>query len=326
MNILPPANGLASSVLREATTNLRARLTSVSEEAVTGRRSDLTAHLGGRIGSAMLSQKAVEDINLEREGLTLRQNRLDIVQRTLSGVQDNVAGLSVRMLSAVGVNDTSVQSGIARDARGALEDMFSALNVRHGERYLFSGDATSTQPFGSVDTLLSDVSTLAAAATDAADFAASLDTYFNTPAGGFQTNIYSGSANASDADAVTGIDPAITQLISGLAVLALASPTGGTPAVSADPDILRQAGETLATAETSLTNLRADQGARQGRYADRLETLNAEETILTLALNEMTNRDQFEAAAELQELERNLEASYLLTNRLSNLSLLNYLR
>jgi len=47
---------------------------------------------------------------------------------------------------------------------------------------------------------------------------------------------------------------------------------------------------------------------------------------MSATFNRLTARDQYEAATELRELERNLEASYLLTSRLSNLSLLNYLR
>jgi len=37
-------------------------------------------------------------------------------------------------------------------------------------------------------------------------------------------------------------------------------------------------------------------------------------------------RDQFEAAAELKQLEVALESSYIITSRLSDLSLSNYLR
>jgi flagellar hook-associated protein 3 FlgL len=40
----------------------------------------------------------------------------------------------------------------------------------------------------------------------------------------------------------------------------------------------------------------------------------------------MTTRDQYEAASELKQLETGLEAAYTLTARLSNLSLLNYMR
>lgn len=326
MKTLPPVVNFTAAKLSASTAELRSRLADTSNEAVTGRRSDLTAHLGGRIGGAMLTQKAVNDISLEREGLILRGSRLELVDTTLAGMQDSASGLSARLLSSVGVGDLAARAGIARDATTALEDIFSQLNVRHGDRFLFSGDATATQPFGDPADMINDIETIAATAIDAADFAASLDTYFNTPAGGFQTNIYGGSATASDGDAVTGLDPAITQVLSGLAVLSLSAANSSAPFIASTPDVLVAGAETLLAGETQLTNLRADQGAFQASVTNRMDSLNAEETVLTITLNELTGRDQYEAAVELQELERNLEASYLLTTRLSNLTLLNYLR
>ena len=48
--------------------------------------------------------------------------------------------------------------------------------------------------------------------------------------------------------------------------------------------------------------------------------------VLTQSFNQMTARDQYEAASELKQLETSLEASYTLTARLANLSLLNFMR
>ena len=46
---------------------------------------------------------------------------------------------------------------------------------------------------------------------------------------------------------------------------------------------------------------------------------------MTEAFNQMTARDEYEAATELESLQTMLEASYLITARLSKLSLTNYL-
>ena len=58
---------------------------------------------------------------------------------------------------------------------------------------------------------------------------------------------------------------------------------------------------------------------------DSITLPDLEETLLNQAFTDLVGKDQFEAAAQLRELEANLEASYLLTSRLSNLSLLNFL-
>ncbi len=323
-NTLP--SSLISAKLSQNVADLREQLKNTSQEAVTGRRADLTQHLSGRIGSAMLSQKALNDVASQAGLLQLRESRLDIAQQGLTRVATSVSGLSARMQSSIGAGNDQEQAAVASDAGIALDSVLSALNVRHGERYVFSGDATSTTPFAGSEQLLADIRGIASTATDAADFEAQIDTYFNSPTGGWQQGIFGGTASTSDPDGVTAVDPAITQLVSGLAVMAISEKGGSLPNGDARTAILDAASIRLASGETSVTNLRADLGVKQKRISDEQASLAIEKTVLTEAFNQMAGRDQYEAASELQQLESNLEASYLLTARLANLSLLNFLR
>jgi len=317
---------LIKSDLSQEISSLRDRLTVTSKEAVSGRYADLTAHLSGRISQAMLGKKALDDISVERKQLTLRAGRLDTTQSSLANIQDRTNGLAARMQAAVGSEDEASRIGVARDSKAALEEAFSVLNTRYGERFLFAGDNISTPPLAPVEDLLADIRLMASTAVDAADFATSLDTYFNTPGGGWRTNIYSGTETSSDPDAVTATDPHIIKIVSGLAVMALAGPEEALPLLSGSSESLYAATETLGYGQTELTTARAEVGIAQARIERQKDSLNVEETVLTAAFNETTARDQYEAASELRELEGNLEASYLLTSRLANLSLMNYLR
>ncbi|WP_273185644.1 flagellin [Hyphomonas adhaerens] len=315
-----------SSGLSETIVRLRDRMDTTSEEAVTGRYKDMTAHLSGRIGQAMLGQKAIDDVANERTQLTLKETRLEIIQQSLTAIDDNIGQLGVRMKSALGSEDFTARESVVRDAKAALASTFSVLNTRHGERYLFSGDATNTKPVGDVDIFLGDVRSMAASATDAADFAAQMDSYFNTPGSGWQANVYSGTATASDPASLTGIDPAITQTLQGLAVLALSGSDETLPLLNGNSDTLIAATETLADGQAALTNARAERGILQAQIESSKSALDLEETVLTHSFNQMTARDQYEAASELKRLETSLEASYTLTARLANLSLLNFMR
>jgi flagellar hook-associated protein 3 FlgL len=167
---------------------------------------------------------------------------------------------------------------------------------------------------------------MAATATDAADFAAQMDTYFNTPGGGWQSNIYSGTPTSSDPAGVTGTDPAITQSLWGMAVLALAGSDETLPLLNGNSDALQAATVKLADGQAALTNVRAERGIQQAQISSSVEALDVQETILTQTFNQMIARDQYEAASELTQLQTSLEASYTLTARLSNLSLLNFMR
>ncbi|MBA3067869.1 MAG: hypothetical protein FP825_05225 [Hyphomonas sp.] len=326
MRVTPPPPNLISAQFGRTVATLRENITQTAEESTTGRYSDLTAHLSGRIGTAMLSQKAVDDIAFRREQLSLREGRLDVTQQSLGLIHDRVLGLDTRMREALANGNELSQGLTARDAKAALGNVFNMLNVRFGERFLFAGDATATQPLGSPDELLADLRNLADTAIDAADFAASLDTYFNTPGGGWQTSMLQSSPNASDPDAVTANDPALVGLISGLAMMALSDPDTSPALLKTDPDIVQAGAERVTSGLTALTNVRADRGVIQEQIEVEKQSLNVEETIFTIALNNLSVRDQYEAATTLKQLESTLEASYLLTSRLSSLSLLNYLR
>lgn len=325
MRIIPP-NSIVSAAFSQNIADMRARATIVAEESVTGQYSDLTKHLGGRIGDAMIGQKALADIENQRSQLGIREARLDITQKSLSGIQTRISGLEVQMLSALSIGDIAGKDIAARDAKAALSDVFSALNVRHGERFLFSGDETATQPFSDTSQLLSDVRQIALTATDPADFDAQLDNYFQSPTGGWQTSIYRGAMAASDADSVLATDPALVEVISGLAVMAISGTPDGLTLLSQNPEIVRSGAERVGIGSTALVNLRADVGIVQERVAKEQQGLDTEETILNSVYNQMVGRDQYDAASELKQLEAGLESAYLLTSRLSNLNLLNFLR
>lgn len=325
MSTISP-NSIISAQFSRNITELRDQISRTAEEATTGRWSDLTSQLSGRIGTAMLSQQALTDLALQRERLGIRESRLDVTQNSLSTIHNRVAGVDTAMRAALASGIDTEQSLAASEAKDALGAVFTALNVRFGERYMFAGDATATQPLASPETLLADLQQLADASTSAADFQTALDTYFNDPAGGWQTTIYSGTSGSSDPDSATAGDPALISIIRGLAVMALADPKTQPSVLRQNPEIVAAGVEDLSSGIIGLTNLRSDLGVIQERLESEKQSLDIEETVFTSAFNALTARDQYEAASALKQLESTLEASYLLTSRLSSLSLLNYLR
>ena len=95
-------NTLLSPELTQNVADLRTRISVTATEAVTGRYSDLTTHLDGRIGDAMLTQKALDDIANEQSRLDLSLALLEITQQSLEIIQEtNDNGISTRLLGAV---------------------------------------------------------------------------------------------------------------------------------------------------------------------------------------------------------------------------------
>ena len=319
------SSGLMTASLGQHISEVRTQIGKTSTEATTGRYEDLTLHLSGRIGKAMLGQKALADISTDREVLNLRASRLSLIQTSLGTVQESSSGIAANMLSAIGGEHETDVGIAARDAKAALSASLSSLNARYGDRFLFAGDATSTLPFSDQSALLADIELIADSATDSADFATQLDDYFTSPTGGWLQNIYQGSTTASDPESVTADNDAIKSLIRDLAVLAISGPDGPLASLDGYKTLVQETSLSLSSSETQITNLRADLGVYEERNAIEQKTLDTEETLLTASFNDLTARDQYEAATELQSLQTTLEASYLITARLSQLSLLNYL-
>ncbi|MBR9808607.1 MAG: hypothetical protein GYB49_15430 [Alphaproteobacteria bacterium] len=325
MDRLAVSSGLMTATLSKSISELRQKIGTTSTEATTGRYQDLTLHMSGRIGKAMLGQKALTDLTTERDVLNLRASRLNLLQTSLTNLQESATGIAADMLDAIGTDHEVGVITSARDAKAALDKIFSSLNVRYGERFLFSGDATASQPFPDPSVLMNDIEQMAQTATDSADFQAQLDTYFESPTGGWSQNLFNGSPTASDPESVSADHSAIKSLISNLAVLAASGSNGSLAELDGYKDLIQATSLKLTSSETEVTNLRADLGVFEERISTNLKNLETEETLLTEAFNQMTGRDQYEAATELQSLQTMLEASYLITARLSQLTLTNYL-
>ncbi len=319
-------SALLSPQLSQTVSDLRDRISETSLETVTGRHFDVTQHLNGRIGDALLGQKALDDIEREQTQLQLRGSRLEQVQLSLETIQEAGGDIGIRIIGAVALNNTDEIKTQAQSAETALGKIFSALSARHGQRQLFSGDATASGPLNPLNDLLTDIAALRDGAADPADFLTNVDTYFDDPAGGWQTTMYNGTATTSDPDGILAIDPAITELVKGLAILSSAKDNPEGPIFAPPSDVLSIGANTIVAATDLMIDLQVTTGSKQEQIVARQQTLVSETTIANQSLSNLINKDQFEAATELRQYEAALEASYILTSRLSNLTLTNFIR
>jgi len=318
------------------TSDLKARLETTSREAVTGRREDIAQIVRGDVGGVYLLEKALDDIELDGRINAISGARIDLMSSTLSAVRGAVDGLDITGLAALTIPDSFGLGTVAQQAEANLRSVMSLLSTSHGERKLFSGDATDQIPLASPEKLLADIVSIMQMESDPASIETALDTYFNDPAGGFAQDIYQGGSESAPpsflADGsriefgIKADDLALRDTLRGLAVMATAQ--------SSDFDITGNEFAAVFTGGTSVlgkgTGAVIKLESNLGIYADLLENADAQQAaerlVLGQALNAVVGRDQYEAAAELKQLETQLEASYLITARLANLSLTNFIR
>jgi len=323
---------LSFSRISQNVADLKSRVDTTRTESVTGRYEDVTKQANGDVGGVHIIRKAIDDARLFRENIGVALSRAQVTQTIMSNIGADSSRIATEMTAAIGRDDQAMVNVLINDAAATLAVSFSALNVTFGGRSLFSGDATDRPPLAAPEQLIADIEAIMAGAVDAADAQTQIDFYFNNPAGGFATSIYQGGVNdASSVEIAPGTrvdvsanasDQPIKDMLRGLATVAAAK-----SATFADVDsVILNGTSTALNAQAVLVDQRAAIGVNEQRLASAIERYETEETILTTLYNDKTLRDPFEAASELQLLETQLEASYLLTARMARLSLANFLR
>jgi len=314
--------------------DLKARLDVVSREAVTGLQADITKATNGLTGQAHLVLKALSDIDQGERLGAMSKTRLDMSTQAVSSARTSLNGMSTRAVVALESGGATGIAIISEDAEASLRSAMASLNVQQGSRNLLSGAATDRVTYANPDVLLDDIRNIMQTAGSAQDINAAIETYFESPTGGFQTNIYQGSnlnaspMNIGDGQTVEmplrGDDKPFRDTLRGLVTIATAveAPLGeaGFREVFTAGAAIAGVGETgLIEAESQLGIL----SESLQRVQDRQQS---ERALLTTTYQSLVGRDQFEAATELKQLEVALQSSYIITSRISDLSLNNYLR
>ena len=221
-------------------------------------------------------------------------------------------------------------------ARDRFDAAVARLNTRIGERSVFAGDRPDATPLAPPETILAALRPIAAGAATAAELRAGLEMWFLSPGGGFDAVAYGGGTGPAPTmrigDATTvalgpdGRAPALRQALLGLAMGALLG-EGAIAAPAAELAAARRfAGEAMLSAEGAVVRARAEIGGVEARIDAAASRNAAMQSRTEVERNRLLAADPYETATRLQTVETQLEGLYLLTARLSRLSLTEYLR
>jgi flagellar hook-associated protein 3 FlgL len=257
------------------------------------------------------------------------------LQSALGAVSDQVSDLSVDLLTASDAAQPASISIAARDARGKLDAVVSVLNTRVGGRSLMAGAATGSAALASSNDMMAEIETLVSTEVDAAGVIAAVENWFDAPGGGFETSGYLGSQSDLSPFALNenqranldlkADDQSIRDTLKGLVLASLVNEGALQSEQSEQILLLRSAGETLISAEASLTTARAHVGTIEQQIGDAKMANSAEGYALNMAKSEIVSADIYDSAALLTQTQAQLEMIYTITARLSHLKLSDYL-
>jgi flagellar hook-associated protein 3 FlgL len=322
-----------TNILTRQGADLRGQVQRAAQEVATGRHSDIGQMLRGDMAPLLAVDASLARLAAYRTNTTDAAFQTAAQQSALSGLSQLASGITTTLMGSRDFPTPAQVDATAADARGRLASAVGLINTQASGRAVFSGVATDTVPLGSVEDMLALLETAALGATTAGQVEAAVNGWFADPLG-FGT-FYQGGAALSAAPiapgeaadlSTTALDPAIRDTLAGFAMAALID--RGMLAGNAEERarLAQIAGQTLQRTEDARITL----AARIGTVEAQIETARtrnaAEATSLGILRSDIGSVDPYEAATRLETVRAQLESLYLVTARVSRLSLAEYLR
>lgn len=322
--------------LRALNAGLKSDAARHAEELATGRTSDMAKHVNGGLDRIAAMERSVRVLDMYETAAGTLGARGAALQVALNRVASQTVETGTILITAAGtLTQTSLAAGSDR-ASVAFETTVAALNADFAGQALFAGKATKSAALPTASDILDALETLSIGATNAADIFAAVDLYFDGPTSTFETTTYLGdpeplaAVHIGEGETasfqVTALDPDLRETLKNMSAAALISRGALGNDLSEQSTLLRTAGENLLTAHEAVVDLQGRIGAVEERIETTRASNSARQSAVRIELNSVLSVDTFKTATDLQAVETRLEALYISTSRLSQLSLTRYLR
>lgn len=330
--ILSSGSFLTAALARQGA-GLRADLQRASTEMTTGQKADAGAALRGDFYGISAIDHSLARLRGYKATTSETALLADSMQTALGVIADGATTVGADLLRNTGLNLPAQLGAIVGDGRRHFDTAVAALNTRFAERAVFGGVVAETSPLPDAETILTALDTATAGAVTVQDVVDAITGWFDDPlgygalyAGGAARRPLPVAAGEEVALDATAMDPALRDTLKALAMVAMLDRgiLGGQDQARAD--LAKAAGGQLLSSGEARATLMARIGTAQSQIEDATARNGAEETALGIARANMLAADPYDTAARLKDIESRLDSLYVLTARLSRLSLTEYLR
>ena len=269
------------------------------------------ADVASQLVTTEASRRKINQYMTEGTNVKLRMdtmlNSIDSLKKTLGDIQ----GMTRDIASA-----GTVPNGVDKDsfANVKMSEIADFLNVSVAGRFLFSGSASNTKPVvpGDITTAPANTSTLPAFTT-----AQEPSFYYK----GDDTKVKARLNDGLDIQyGVTANDPAFEKMVRAVRILR------STPLT--DPDIkakMQEASDLCGQALTGLQSMELNIGTKEEQLGKTTTTLKNSKNFMDGIVSDLEMSDTTTAVAQLTQDQTQLEASYNVVVKLSDLSLTKFL-
>jgi flagellar hook-associated protein 3 FlgL len=321
--------------LRNQQTALKKDIQRLNTQLATGQTADIARHLGGSYARLTGIERDMRVLDGYKVSIAEATQFTELMQGRMGQMNDIAADFARDLIGGNATQGPSSAEALTAEGRLQFSSVVTMLNSEAAGRSLFAGDKTDVNPLVDADAFLGELETVVAGATTAADVETALDAWFASPAG-FDSFAYQGSTTglaplkmsetASMSVDIRADDKVFKDILKGLAMAAMADAPGTSLSAGEKGKLFSQSGTALLTAESGLIGLAAKLGVAQEQI-DQWSVRNQSELAgLQYAKGALLTVDPYETATELEAAQFQLESLYAVTVRLSQLSLVNFLR
>ncbi|WP_045834920.1 flagellar hook-associated family protein [Hyphomicrobium sp. 99] len=338
-----------SDETRRSIARLQSQLVDTQKELATGRHADVGVTLGATTGVSISMRQDLEQIQAIKNSNNLVSARMEASQSSLQTVATSTSSFLSALISG-GSASTSPQT-IIQAAQSGLQTLQDQMNTSLDGQYLFAGINSDVKPME--DFLGTPPSTGQQAVTSAftakfgfaptdpqaanispSDMQDFLDNEFaDLFSSSNWSSIWSSASDKSVSSrisrteiantSVTANDSnfrALTEAFTMIAGLGFANLNSGTQQV-----IIAKARDLTANATGGLTQVQSYLGVAQQRVTSANDQISTQIDFLTKSIDNLEQVDPAAVTTRLSDISTALQAAYSITNKLNNLTIMDYL-
>lgn len=324
------------------------RLSEIGEEVSTGRHADVGRTLGSGISQDLDLRGEAADLGSLQSSNGIVGTRLSQIQSAMSQITSLADGFMSSLLAMKqGGGDHAI---LEADAKGRLATLRDILSTSSGGAYLLGGtnvsvpplnDYLATPPAGgkvAVDAAFAGAFGMSQADPAVASISgAQMESYLEGAFGALFADPGWQAFSTADDLAVTNrispgevVESSVSANAKGIRDLmkSLVAVVGsGTSQLNADAfsALMSKLINVTGTVSANLSGIQAAVGVSQERLAKANDRIVLQMNYLERQIGNLENVDTAKASIDLNAVSQQLQASYTITLRLQNLSLLNYL-
>lgn len=322
-------------MLRRAVANLRQNTTQLTQELASGQKQDKPRAMGGALVQLASVEHGIQAATQHAKDANTAASFLSAQQVSVAQFGEITSRVSLDLRTSTNAQVEPLLSEASDRARAGFEDSIRLLNTKAAGRFVFSGIAGDQQSFDDPGAILDAVVAGIPPGSSPADIQTHVNAWFDT-GGPFDTTAYQGQEPASasiDLGSgqsvsfdVSGQEQAFREGLAGLALGAIANALSPDLSSGDMRSLLHRSSDALTQSAGSQIALEARIGFKQASVAEAVTQAQARRTSFEIVRTELLQADPYDTALALESATQRLEAIFMVTSRLSRLSLTEYLR